>query len=76
MPYDPAMGAKAGFTREQGVAFYRSLINTAPHATVVSVGPSKHFMMLDQPDLFYAALQQFLNGLNGSAANGVPARGL
>jgi pimeloyl-ACP methyl ester carboxylesterase len=76
MPYDPAIGAKAGFTQEQGVAFYRSLIDAAPHATVVAVGPSKHFMMLDQPDQFYAALQGFLNGLGTSAANGIPARGL
>jgi pimeloyl-ACP methyl ester carboxylesterase len=59
------MGAKAGFTQDQGVAFYRSLLIGAPHATVVSIGPSKHFVMLDQPDKFYAAVQQFLDGLGG-----------
>ena len=65
MPYDPSVGAKAGFTQDQGVAFYRSLLSGAPHATVVSIGPSKHFVMLDQPDKFYAAVQQFLDGLGG-----------
>ncbi|HEY3675296.1 MAG TPA: alpha/beta hydrolase [Candidatus Tumulicola sp.] len=65
MPYDPSMGAKAGFTQEQGVAFYRSLLIGTQHATVVAIGPSKHFVMLDQPDKFYAAVQQFLDGLGG-----------
>jgi pimeloyl-ACP methyl ester carboxylesterase len=65
MPFDAALGAKAGFTQDQGIAFYRSLLKGAPNATVVSIDPSKHFVMLDQPDKFYAAVQQFLDGLNG-----------
>jgi pimeloyl-ACP methyl ester carboxylesterase len=65
MPYDPAVGAKAGFTQDQGVAFYRSLLIGTPQATVVAIAPSKHFVMLDQPDKFYAAVQHFLDGLGG-----------
>jgi len=76
MPYDPVMDAKAGFTQAQAVALYQSLLNGAPHATVVPIGPSRHFVMLDRPDAFYAAVHQFLNGLIGSAENAAAPRGL
>jgi pimeloyl-ACP methyl ester carboxylesterase len=76
MPYDPQMGAKAGFTQDQGVAFYKSLLAGAPQATVVAIGPSRHFVMLDRPEAFYTAVQQFIGGLPAAAANGSSQSGL
>lgn len=41
-------------------AFYRSEYAKAPHVTFVPVGDSAHFVMLDQPGAFQAALDAFL----------------
>ncbi|MEO7201751.1 MAG: alpha/beta hydrolase [Candidatus Tumulicola sp.] len=76
MPYEPEMGAKAGFTQDQGVAFYTSLLKGTPQASVVAIGPSRHFLMLDRSDAFYAAVQHFLDGLPAAAANGSSPSGL
>ena len=76
MPYDPQMASKAGFTQDQGVAFYTSLLKGAPQATVVAIGPSRHFVMLDRPEAFYTAVHQFINGLPAPAANGSSPSGL
>ena len=76
MPYDPQMGSKAGFTQDQGVAFYTSLLKGAPQATVVAIGPSRHFVMLDRPEAFYATVHKFISGLPAPAANGSSPSGL
>lgn len=56
MPYEP----NPTYTQEQTLAFYKSLVAGAPKATVVAITPSRHFVMLDQPESFYKAVTQFL----------------
>ena len=43
-------------------AFYRAQYAKAPHVTYAAVGDSGHFIMLDQPLAFAAALNAFLAG--------------
>src|SRR5574337_462643 len=44
----------------QKAAYYQSLLANAPDATVVSISPSRHFVMLDQPARFEQVLDRFL----------------
>lgn len=44
----------------QKVAYYQSLLANAPNAKVVSISPSRHFAMLDQPAKFQQVLDDFL----------------
>jgi len=50
----------AGPTKEMADPFYRKQYASAPHVTLVGIGDSAHFVMLDQPDAFRAALAAFL----------------
>lgn len=43
-------------------ALYRGAYKTLPHLTVVEVPDAAHFVMLDQPDAFAAAMTAFLAG--------------
>lgn len=46
---------------ETGTAsFYRAAYAGAPHVTLVPIAHAKHFVMLDQPAAFEAALESFL----------------
>ncbi|KQZ68188.1 alpha/beta hydrolase [Rhodanobacter sp. Root561] len=47
----------------QKAAYYQSLLADAPKAKVVSISPSRHFVMLDQPAKFQQALDVFLKSL-------------
>ncbi|WP_426687920.1 alpha/beta fold hydrolase [Rhodanobacter ginsengiterrae] len=47
----------------QKTAYYQSLLANAPNAKVVSISPSRHFVMLDQPAKFQQALDHFLKSL-------------
>jgi pimeloyl-ACP methyl ester carboxylesterase len=47
----------------QKTAYYESLLANAPHAKVISISPSRHFVMLDQPSRFQHALDDFLKSL-------------
>jgi pimeloyl-ACP methyl ester carboxylesterase len=47
----------------QKVAYYQSLLANAPNAKVLSISPSRHFVMLDQPARFQHALDDFLKSL-------------
>jgi len=47
----------------QKVAYYQSLLANAPNAKVLSISPSRHFVMLDQPARFQRALDDFLKSL-------------
>lgn len=51
------------YTEAQKSAFWKSLLGDAPHATVVSIAPSRHFAMFDQPQQFQQALDGFLKSL-------------
>jgi len=50
------------FTREQTAAFYRAQYAAAPQLNMVEVPGAAHFLMLDQPGLFAAAVERFLHG--------------
>ncbi|WP_425228431.1 alpha/beta fold hydrolase [Sphingomonas sp.] len=50
-----------GGADDQGAALYRAAYAQAPHVTYVPVADSAHFIMLDQPAAFAAAVQSFLN---------------
>jgi pimeloyl-ACP methyl ester carboxylesterase len=60
MPYQPNPTP----TQAQTLAFYKSLVAPAPKATVVAVAPSRHFVMLDQPEAFYKVITQFLSSIH------------
>ncbi len=44
-------------------AYYQSLLADAPNAKVVSIAPSRHYVMLDQPVKFQQTLDGFLKSL-------------
>jgi pimeloyl-ACP methyl ester carboxylesterase len=46
--------------RTQLEAVWRAQVDSIPHHELVVIEHSKHFVMLDQPDAFYAALDAFL----------------
>ncbi len=48
-------------SEEQKTAYYESLLAGAPNAKVVSISPARHFVMLDQPQRFIAAVDAFLS---------------
>ena len=47
----------------QKAAYYQSLLSNAPNAKVVSISPSRHYVMLDQPVKFEKVLTDFLTSL-------------
>lgn len=53
----------AKMTEAQKTAYYQSLLTGAPHAEVVSISPSRHFVMFDQPAKFRKTLADFLASL-------------
>ncbi|HEV2682426.1 MAG TPA: alpha/beta hydrolase [Rhodanobacter sp.] len=55
------------FSEAQKTAYYQSLLADAPNAKVVSISPSRHFVMLDQPVKFQQALDDFLKTTERSA---------
>ncbi len=59
---DFASGPMA-MSEAQKSAYYQSLLANAPDAKVVSISPSRHFVMLDQPAKFQKVLQSFLQSL-------------
>jgi pimeloyl-ACP methyl ester carboxylesterase len=61
-----AADATAGpqrYTESQKRAYWKSLLGDAPDATVVSISPSRHFVMLDQAVKFQRALRDFIDKL-------------
>lgn len=46
--------------REQADAFYRQQYARLPGVTFVGIGPAAHFLMVDRPHDFHAALEAFL----------------
>jgi pimeloyl-ACP methyl ester carboxylesterase len=47
--------------KDQADAFFRAQYAAVPRATYVGIGDSAHFVMLDQPEAFRAALDAFLD---------------
>ncbi|MGH8279439.1 MAG: alpha/beta fold hydrolase [Gammaproteobacteria bacterium] len=58
-----AMLKQPVISEAQKAAYYQSLLANAPNAKVVSISPSRHFVMLDQPAKFRAVLERFLADL-------------
>ncbi|WP_029937282.1 alpha/beta fold hydrolase [Sphingomonas sp. UNC305MFCol5.2] len=54
--------SEARMPQARADAFYRAQYAKAPHVTYAAVGDSGHFIMLDQPLAFAAALNAFLAG--------------
>lgn len=50
----------------QKAEYYRSLLANAPDAKVVSISPSRHYVMLDQPQKFQQVLDGFLAHIGSS----------
>jgi pimeloyl-ACP methyl ester carboxylesterase len=48
--------------KDRADAFFRGQYAAVPHATYAGIGDSAHFVMLDQPEAFAAALTAFLAG--------------
>jgi len=47
----------------QKTAYYESLLANAPTAKVISISPSRHYVMFDQPVKFQRVLDDFLKSL-------------
>ncbi|MEO7040588.1 MAG: alpha/beta hydrolase, partial [Candidatus Elarobacter sp.] len=53
--------APVSYTEDQKVQYYRALLAGAPKLQVHSISPARHFVMLDQPARFLAAVDAFLS---------------
>ncbi len=63
VPYSPAEGNPAAtlhYTEAGKGDYYRALLAGVAKLDVVTIAPSRHFVMLDQPERFSAALDGFL----------------
>ena len=62
-PYSPTEGNPAApvhFTETEKADYYRSLLGGVTRLDVVTIAPARHFVMLDQPERFQKALDDFL----------------
>jgi pimeloyl-ACP methyl ester carboxylesterase len=62
-----AAAARSGqplISEQQKTDYYRQLLAGTPHLTVTSISPSRHFVMLDQPQRFLQVVDDFLSALD------------
>ena len=59
-PYNPSSPIKSAAEKQR---YYAGLLAADPTAKVVVIDDSRHFMMYDQPDAFFTAVQNFLAAL-------------
>jgi pimeloyl-ACP methyl ester carboxylesterase len=62
-PYSPAEGnptAPRHYTEAEKADYYRTLLAGAAKLDVLTIAPARHFVMLDQPERFQKALDDFL----------------
>ena len=62
-PYSPAEGAATSpmrYTEAEKGDYYRALLAGVAKLDVVTIAPARHFVMLDQPERFQKALDDFL----------------
>lgn len=57
------MSKQPVMTEADNVAYFKGLMADAPDAKVVSISPSRHFVMFDQPEKFRQVLDAFLQSL-------------
>jgi len=63
VPYSPSEGNPAApmhYTEAEKGDYYRALLAGVAKLDVVTIAPARHFVMLDQPERFNAALDGFL----------------
>jgi pimeloyl-ACP methyl ester carboxylesterase len=66
MPYNPADNQPpAGYSEDRLASFYGSLLAGVADVKIVPISPSRHFVMLDQPEGFYAVVGEFLGRVAG-----------
>jgi pimeloyl-ACP methyl ester carboxylesterase len=59
-PFFEPDGQLYGMTEQGKVDYYQTLLAGAPHASVVSIAPSRHFVMFDQPEKLAETIRSFL----------------
>jgi pimeloyl-ACP methyl ester carboxylesterase len=62
-PYYAPDATQFGMTEESKTAYYKSLVNGVPKVEVVSISPSRHFVMFDQPQQLADTINRFLSKL-------------
>ncbi|HEU4375921.1 MAG TPA: alpha/beta hydrolase [Telluria sp.] len=62
-PYFEPDASQRGLTREMAATYYTSLMAGTPKLQVVSIAPSRHFVMFDQPDMLADAVGAWLKSL-------------
>jgi pimeloyl-ACP methyl ester carboxylesterase len=68
-PYNPDDEAKPDpAAAQKKVEYYRELLRGTPALEVISIAPSKHFVMFDQPDALAAAVKKFLATASATTA--------
>jgi pimeloyl-ACP methyl ester carboxylesterase len=63
LPNIKVPASQAGMTRDAKTAYYTSLMAGTPKLEVVSIAPSRHFVMFDQPQMLNDALRAYLKSL-------------
>lgn len=67
-PYYPPDAIERGLSEAMVKQYYATLMAGTPALTVVSIAPSRHFIMFDQPAALAQALDAFIVSLSSSAA--------
>lgn len=62
-PFNAPDFARANMNEEGKNAYYKSLVNGIPQLSMISINNARHFVMLDQPQVFNQKLQEFLKKL-------------
>jgi pimeloyl-ACP methyl ester carboxylesterase len=62
-PFFDADGGPQGLTADAKADYYRALMQGAPKVEVVTVAPSRHFAMIDQPQQVNDAIRKYLSSL-------------
>jgi len=63
VPYLDLDSAQQGLTPAAKADYYRALMEGTPKLQVVTIAPSRHFAMFDQPEAVTAAIRTFLGTL-------------
>jgi pimeloyl-ACP methyl ester carboxylesterase len=59
-PHFDADAAQYGMTEDSRAAYYKSLMAGTPELEVVTIAPSRHFVMFDQPQRLIDTIRQFV----------------
>lgn len=62
-PYFAPDASQLNLTEQAKTDYYKSLLQGAPHVEVVSISPSRHFVMFDQPQRLVDTIKTFLSKL-------------